>query len=52
MADADYGYVGTTPGMIALYKKKELIKRNIPQAEAVEELKELIKSYGDWVEPE
>mgnify|MGYP001347448138 FL=1 len=52
MADADYGYVGTTPGMIALYKKKELIKRNIPQAEAVEQLKELIKSYGDWVEPE
>ena len=52
MADADYGYVGTTPGMIALYKKKEIIKRNIPQAEAVEELKQLIKSYGDWVEPE
>lgn len=52
MADADYGYVGAEHGKISLYKKKELIKRNIPQAEAVERLKDLIKSYGDWVEPE
>ena len=51
MADADYGYVGAEHGKISLYKKKELIKRNIPQAEAVERLKDLIKSYGDWVEP-
>ena len=52
MADADYGYVGTTPGKISLYKKKEVIERNIPQEQAVEALKELIKSYGDWVEPD
>ena len=52
MADADYGYVGAEHGKISLYKKKELVEKNIPQAEAVERLKELIKQYGDWVEPE
>jgi (E)-4-hydroxy-3-methylbut-2-enyl-diphosphate synthase len=36
MADADYGYVGTGPGKITLYKKKEVIKRNIPETEAVQ----------------
>jgi (E)-4-hydroxy-3-methylbut-2-enyl-diphosphate synthase len=48
MADADYGYVGTGPGKITLYKKKEVIKRNIPEAEAVQELINLIKVNGDW----
>lgn len=52
MADADYGYVGAEHGKISLYKKKHLIEKNIPQAEAVERLKELIKEHGDWVEPE
>ena len=50
MADADYGYVGAGPGKINLYKQKELIKRNIPQADALEELIDLIKVNGDWKE--
>ncbi len=52
MADADYGYVGTGQGKITLYKEKEVVKRNVPEAEAVDELIELIQSHGDWVEPE
>ena len=50
MADADYGYVGTRPGKIHLYKEKTVVKKNVPEDQAVEELIELIKSYGDWVE--
>ncbi len=52
MADADYGYVGEGRGKISLYRKKELVKKNIPQEEAVEELIRLIKEHGDWIEPE
>lgn len=52
MADADYGYVGAEHGKISLYRKKELIEKNIPQAEAVERLIQLIKDHGDWIEPE
>jgi (E)-4-hydroxy-3-methylbut-2-enyl-diphosphate synthase len=52
MADADYGYVGTGPGKITLYKEKEVVKRNVPEADAVDELIELIRNYGDWVEPQ
>lgn len=52
MADADYGYVGAEHGKISLYRKKELVEKNIPQAEAVEHLIRLIKDHGDWVEPE
>lgn len=51
MADADYGYVGTGPGKINLYKEKNVVKRNIPEEEAVNALVDLIKEYGDWVEP-
>ncbi|PKR82108.1 4-hydroxy-3-methylbut-2-en-1-yl diphosphate synthase [Brumimicrobium salinarum] len=51
MADADYGYVGTRPGKIHLYKEKTVVKKNVPEAEAVEALIELIKENGDWVEP-
>lgn len=51
MADADYGYVGTGPGKITLYKEKEVIQRNVPEAEAVDALVELIREHGDWVEP-
>ncbi len=51
MADADYGYVGTGPGKISLYKEKEVVKRNVPEAEAVDELIGLIKEHGDWTEP-
>lgn len=50
MADADYGYVGTGPGKISLYKEKEVVKRNVPENNAVDELIELIKTHGDWVE--
>ncbi len=51
MADADYGYVGAAKGRITLYKAKQVLKRNIPEEEAVEELISLIKKNGDWVNP-
>jgi len=51
MADADYGYVGAEHGKISLYRKKQLVAKNIPQAEAVEHLIQLIKDNGDWTEP-
>ncbi len=50
MADADYGYVGTGPGKISLYKGKEVVKKNVPAENAVNELINLIKEHGDWVE--
>ena len=50
MADADYGYVGTGPGKITLYKEKDVVKKNVPEANAVDELIALIKEGGDWVE--
>lgn len=52
MADADYGYVGAEHGKISLYRRKELVEKNIPQAEAVEHLIQLIKDHGDWTDPE
>ncbi len=51
MADADYGYVGTGPGKIHLYKEKTVVRKNVPEEEAVEALIALIKEYGDWTEP-
>lgn len=51
MADADYGYVGSGKGKITLYRGKEVVKRNVPSENAVDELIELIKEDGDWVEP-
>jgi len=51
MADADFGYVGGAPGKINLYVGKECIKYNIPEAEAVDRLVDLIKEHGRWVEP-
>lgn len=51
MADADFGYVGSGPGKITLYKGKEVVKRNIPEAIAVEELISLLKENNVWVEP-
>jgi (E)-4-hydroxy-3-methylbut-2-enyl-diphosphate synthase len=50
MADADYGYVGKQPGYISLYRGREEIKK-VPQDDGVEELINLIKSDGLWVEP-
>ncbi len=52
MADADFGYVGGAPGKINLYVGKQPIKFNIPEAEAVERLVDLIREHGKWVEPE
>ncbi|MCY7391728.1 MAG: (E)-4-hydroxy-3-methylbut-2-enyl-diphosphate synthase [Leptolyngbyaceae cyanobacterium CAN_BIN12] len=51
MADADYGYVGKQAGYISLYRGREEIKR-VPEADGVEELINLIKTDGRWVEPE
>lgn len=51
MADADYGYVGSGPRKVTLYYEKEVVKKNIPQENAVEELIAIIKENGDWVEP-
>ena len=50
MADADYGYVGSGPGKITLYRGKEIVRRNIFSENAVNELIELIKEDGNWVE--
>ena len=50
MADADFGYVGTGVGKITLYKGKEVVKRNVPAEQAVDELIQLIKDNGKWVE--
>jgi (E)-4-hydroxy-3-methylbut-2-enyl-diphosphate synthase len=50
MADADYGYVGTGVGKISLYKGKEVMKKNVAAENAVDELIELIRENGDWVE--
>lgn len=52
MADADYGYVGSGPGRITLYRGKEVVKRNVPSAHAVDELIGLIKEDGNWFQPE
>jgi (E)-4-hydroxy-3-methylbut-2-enyl-diphosphate synthase len=51
MADADYGYVGTGPGKIHLYKEKEVVRKNVSEDEAVDALIDLIKENGDWVDP-
>jgi len=50
MADADYGYVGTGPGKITLYKEKNVVKKNVPEEKAVDELIQLIRENGDWVD--
>ncbi|MGQ1785819.1 MULTISPECIES: (E)-4-hydroxy-3-methylbut-2-enyl-diphosphate synthase [unclassified Saccharicrinis] len=51
MADADYGYVGSGPGKITLYHQREVVKKNVEETEAVDELIQLIKQNGDWTEP-
>ncbi len=52
MADADFGYVGGAPAKVNLYVGKECVKYNIPEAEAVDKLVDLIHEHGKWVEPE
>jgi (E)-4-hydroxy-3-methylbut-2-enyl-diphosphate synthase len=51
MADADFGYVGGAPGKVNLYVGKTPVKFNIPEAEAVDRLQDLIREHGKWVEP-
>ena len=51
MADADFGYVGSGPGKITLYKGKEVVKRNVNSETAVDELVNLLKENDAWVEP-
>ncbi|MDR1653009.1 MAG: (E)-4-hydroxy-3-methylbut-2-enyl-diphosphate synthase [Prevotellaceae bacterium] len=50
MADADYGYVGAGRGRISLYKGQNCVKKNVPEAEAVDALVDLIKEHGHWHE--
>jgi len=50
MADADYGYVGAGPDKITLYRGKEVVKRNVSSAHALDELIDIIKSDGLWIE--
>jgi len=52
MADADFGYVGTVPGKIDLYYGKEVVRKGVPEAEAVDQLVDLIKDYGMWKDKE
>jgi (E)-4-hydroxy-3-methylbut-2-enyl-diphosphate synthase len=51
MADADFGYVGSGPGKVTLYKGKEVIKRSVDSAIAVEELVNLLKESDAWIDP-
>ncbi|MDW8236123.1 MAG: flavodoxin-dependent (E)-4-hydroxy-3-methylbut-2-enyl-diphosphate synthase, partial [Bacteroidia bacterium] len=51
MADADYGYVGAGPGVVHLYRGKEIVRKGVREEEALEALVELIRADGRWVEP-
>lgn len=51
MADADYGYVGTAPGKISLYKGQEVVEKHIRSEKAVDALIKLIQVNGDWIDP-
>ena len=51
MADADYGYVGSGKGKITLYRGQDVVKRNVPSESAVDELIELIREDGMWLDP-
>ena len=51
MADADFGYVGSGPGKITLYRGKEVVKRNVDSDIAVDELINLLKESNAWIEP-
>lgn len=52
MADADFGYVGSGKGKITLYKGQDVVKRGVPSENAVDELIEIIRNSGQWLEPE
>lgn len=50
MADADFGYVGSGPGVVSLYVGHEIVERNVPETTAADRLVELIREEGRWVE--
>ncbi len=50
MGDVDYGYVGAGPGKVSLYKGHDVLIKNIPSETAIEELKNIIKNNGDWID--
>ena len=52
MADADYGYVGVGKGKISLYRGQEVIKKSVPEERAVDDLIELMREDGRWIEKE
>ncbi len=52
MADADYGYVGSGPDKITLYRGKEVVRKNVSASEAVDGLIDIIKEDGAWIEPQ
>lgn len=52
MADADFGYVGSKPGMIDLYVGKTVIEKDIPFGQADDKLIDLIKAHGRWIDEE
>jgi (E)-4-hydroxy-3-methylbut-2-enyl-diphosphate synthase len=51
MADADFGYVGGSPGKVNLYVGKEVVEKGVPEAEADQRLVQLIRRHGKWVDP-
>jgi (E)-4-hydroxy-3-methylbut-2-enyl-diphosphate synthase len=52
MADADYGYVGMGPGKITLYRGKEVVKKSVNKDNALDELIDIIREDGNWIEIE
>jgi (E)-4-hydroxy-3-methylbut-2-enyl-diphosphate synthase len=52
MADADFGYVGSGPGVVTLYVGQEVVSRSVPEVQATDRLVDLIKEHGAWREPE
>jgi len=50
MADADFGYVGSGPGVVSLYVGKSCVERRVPEAQAPDRLVELIRAHGRWVD--
>jgi (E)-4-hydroxy-3-methylbut-2-enyl-diphosphate synthase len=51
MADADFGYVGGSPGRVNLYVGKDIVEKAVPEQEADQRLVELIRRSGKWVDP-
>ena len=51
MADAHYGYVGAGKGKVMLYKGRQLIRKNVSESVAIDQLIDLIRAGGDWSDP-